>query len=60
MAEESGLQYEGLVEIQEKGLIEKKLISGRQYGDGSGVLIEPNFRLTSLGLSFCEYIENYE
>jgi hypothetical protein len=60
VAEESGLQYEALVEIHETGLIDKKLITGRQYGDGSGVLLKPNFRLTTLGLRFCEYIENFE
>lgn len=59
VANESGLKYEALVEIHEIGLMDKKLISGRQYGDRSGVLTKPDFRLTSLGKSFCEYIENY-
>lgn len=60
VADESGLKYEALVEIHEIGLMDKKLISGRKYEDGSGVSIHPNFRLTSLGKSFCEYIENYK
>lgn len=59
VAQESGLKHNALVEIHEQGLIEKKLITGRKLGDGSGVNINPNFRLTSLGISFCEYIENY-
>jgi len=59
VADESGLKHEALVEIHEIGLMDKKLISGRQYGDRSGVLTNPDFRLTSLGKSFCEYIENY-
>ncbi|MDD2303502.1 MAG: hypothetical protein PHP53_02305 [Prolixibacteraceae bacterium] len=60
IAKESGLKYNSLVEIHEQRLISKKMLSARKYSDGSGVEIEPFFRLTSLGKSFCEYIENYE
>ncbi len=59
VANESGLKHEALVEIHEIGLMDKKLISDRQYGNRSGVLTKPDFRLTSLGKNFCEYIENY-
>jgi hypothetical protein len=60
VAHESGLKHNALVEIHEQKLIEKKLITGRHYGDGSGVRLEPDFRLTSLGKSFCDYVENYK
>jgi len=60
IAKESGLKFNSLVEIHELNLINKKLITGREYEDGSGVKLEPYFRLTDLGKSFCEYIEEYK
>lgn len=57
---ESGLRFEELVEIHEKMLIDKRLISPRQLGDGSGVIIKPHFRLTDLGYELCRFISSYE
>ena len=59
IAEESGLVHPELVEIHEEELIKKHLLSPRVYSDKSGVNVNPHFRLTSLGLDICNYIENY-
>jgi len=56
----SGLKHVSLVEIYEEGLMEKRLITRRRHGDGSGVYANPHFRLTDLGYEFCQYIENYD
>ena len=58
--EKSGLRYRSLVEIYEQELMEKRLISPREYSDRSGITIEPHFRLTDLGFNICSYIDNYE
>ncbi len=59
IAKESGLSHASLVEIHEEKLIKKHLITRRQLRDGSRVSV-PNFRLTSLGLELCEYIDSYD
>ena len=60
IAKESGLGHASLVETYEDELIKKHLITGRRYSDRSGVVAKPNFRLTSLGLELCEYIDSYD
>jgi len=59
IAEESGLIHPELVEIHEEELIKKHLLSTRLCSDKSGIYVNPRFRLTSLGLDICNYIENY-
>ena len=56
----SGLQFTQLVEIHEKGLMDKRLLTIRQLGDSSGVLPRPYYRLTELGYEFCNFIEKYD
>ncbi len=60
IAKETGLAHTLLVEIYEEELIKKHLLSNRFYEDRSGIILEPHFRLTSLGFELCEYIANYD
>ena len=55
VAEESGLYVE-LVELNEGELIEKRLLSRRTHGDGSGVKLGHHFRVTDVGGALCEWI----
>ncbi len=55
----SKLEYREIIDFEEKGLVEAGLITGRKYGDSSGVFPR-NFRLTDLGLSLCEFIKEGE
>jgi hypothetical protein len=48
-----------LVEQDEKVLMENNLLSGRQYGDGSGIS-DSNGRLTDLAHALHENIERYK
>jgi hypothetical protein len=59
IAEESGLVHPELVEIHEEELMKEHLLSPRVQSDKSGIRVNPHFRLTSLGLDICKYIENY-
>lgn len=60
VTKESNLKYTHLVEIYEKSLMDKKLITPRFHPDGSGVHVKPHFRLTDLGFNLCQYIASYE
>jgi len=60
VTEASGMRYEELVEIHEQGLMDKRLLSPRQLGDRSGVILNPHYRLTDLGYEFCRFIDKYE
>ena len=60
ISKESGLKSSELVEIHEQKLIEKNLITGRRYGDRSGVDVGSFYRLTSLGLAICKFIMTFE
>lgn len=55
LAQNSQLSTTGLVEFTEGKLIEKRLISDRDYPDRSGVKQGSHFRLTDFGLKLCEY-----
>lgn len=56
----SGMRHNELVEIHEQGLMDKRLLTSRQLGDRSGVIVKPHYRLTELGYEFCCFIEKYE
>lgn len=56
----SNLKYSSLVEVNEEKLILKHLLSGRLFGDKSGVQLKPYYRLTELGKDFCEFISHYD
>lgn len=60
VAKETGLDHYELVELHEDSLIKKKLFTARRYGDGSGVSLQPYYRLTQLGYEICRYIDHYE
>lgn len=60
VTEASGLEHQELVEIYEQELMDKKLLTPRVHSDRSGVNVNPNFRLSSLGYKLCEFIQVYE
>jgi len=60
IAKSSGLDYTELVEVHERALIEKNLLTPRVYPDRSGVSMGPYFRLTRLAHDLCTFIEKYE
>jgi len=57
IAENSGLKYWELVEIHERNLIEKNLLTRREQADRSGVSLGKHYRLTGLGYEICQFIE---
>jgi hypothetical protein len=59
IATTSHLNHSELIELYEETLIEKKLLTPRQHSDRSGVSLKPYYRLTSLGLAFCEFVNAY-
>ncbi|MBT6053499.1 MAG: hypothetical protein HOG49_42530 [Candidatus Scalindua sp.] len=66
VAEESGLHTSELVEIHERKLIEKNLLTdrvthdlGQKYAD-KGVDIGVNYRLTPLAIQMCKFIKEYD
>ena len=60
MANKSSLKYQELVELYEKELINKGLLTKRLYSDKSSITIKPYFRLTQLGYDICNFIQNYD
>jgi hypothetical protein len=56
----SGLKHRELVEIHEKELMDKRLLTPRLHSDNSGVKVNPHYRLSSLGYELCRFINNYE
>lgn len=56
----SDFEFKELIETHEDGLIRKRLLIDRVYGDRSGVLMNEHFRLTELGYALCNYIAYYE
>lgn len=60
IAENSGLKYWELVEIHERNLIEKNLLTRREQADRSGVRLGKHYRLTGLGYKICQFIEGYD
>lgn len=57
IAKTSGLELPELVELNERTLIEKNLLTPRRHPDCSGVELGKHFRLTDLGNRICEFIE---
>jgi len=60
VAYKSGLKYPELIEVHERGLIEKNLLTDRTHSDRSGVNPGDHYRLTGLGFEICQFIENYD
>ena len=59
VAESSGLVYPELVELHERNLIQKNLLTPRHYSDRSGVDFGQHFRITDLGWEICRFIGEY-
>ena len=55
VVKESGL-FRELVETYEDELMNKRLLTPRQYGDRSGVTLGDHFRLTNLAVTLCQWI----
>ena len=60
IAEESGLKHHELVELHERTLIEKNMLTPRTLPDHSGIMAGPEFRLTHLGFAVCEFLSGYD
>ncbi len=60
IADASTLDYPELVEIHERGLIEKNLVTERTLRDRSGIVMGEHFRLTDLGWGICQFIEAHD
>lgn len=60
ISEHTGLQPKEIIEIYVRKLEDKKLILPPKYADRSGIHVKPYFRLTELGLNFCDYVNSYE
>ncbi len=60
VTESSGMKHFELVEINEEGLMSKRLLTPRLHSDRSGVKANPHNRLSTLGYEFCQYIEKYD
>ena len=59
IANVSNLKHIELVEIYEEGLINKQILTPRQYPANKVVIVTPYYRLTNLGFEICKYIESY-
>lgn len=60
IAEKSRLKHRELVEDHDESLMKKRLLTGRQHGDGSGVVLGKHFRLSDLGYHLCSFIAKYD
>ena len=60
VAEKSGLKTSELVEIHEKNLIEKNLLTNRILPDKSAVDVDPWYRLTPLAIQMCKFIKEFD
>jgi len=60
VAQTSGLVHPELVELHERNLIEKNLITPRHYPDRSGVNLGQHYRITNLGWEICRFITEYD
>lgn len=56
ISKRSGLGTSAMVEVYEEGLIQKKILTPRLFGDRSGFHAGPNFRLTDLGVELCKVL----
>lgn len=60
IAKESGLVSRELVEIHERKLIEKNLLTDRTFSDRSGVRNGDRLRLTPLAVAICMFIKAFD
>ena len=56
VAARSGLQHVELVEVHERCLIEKHLLTPRLHPDQSGIQLNDHWRLTDFGWALCRFI----
>lgn len=57
VVKEAGLAYPELVEVFERPLMDKLLLSNRTLGDRSGIRRTEFYRLTPLGFRLCEFMQ---
>lgn len=55
----TGLKYDDIIKLNEKTLMEKRLLTQTHYKDGSSFYMSEYYRLTVLGYYLCKYIEEY-
>ena len=60
IAKESGLGSQELVEIHERKLIEKNMLTDRTFADRSGVRNGSHLRLTPLAVAICMFIKAFD
>jgi len=60
IAKVTNLQHFELIELHERNLIDKNLLTPRRLGDKSGVLLGKHYRLTELGYQICKFVEKYD
>ena len=60
IAKAANLEYIELVELHERNLIDKNLLTPRMLGDKSGVRLGQHYRLTDLGYEICKFVEKYD
>ena len=60
IAKVTNLKYFELIELHERNLIDKNLLTPRQHGDKSGVQLGKHYRLTELGCQICKFVEEYD
>lgn len=60
IAQQIGHHTVELVDLDDKRLVEMKLLADRAYSDGSGINMTKHFRLTTLGFELCNIITSEE
>ena len=60
VAQTSGLVHAELVELHERNLIEKNVLTPRRHSDSSGISPGSHYRITDLGWEICRFIEEYD
>jgi len=59
VAQQLGHNLVSLIEHAERALVDNQLLSERTLPDRSGIQLQDKWRLTDLGIRFCENIERY-
>ena len=60
IAKVTNLKHSELVELHERNLIDKNLITPRRRGEKGSVLLGQHYRLTELGYQICIFVEAYD
>jgi hypothetical protein len=60
VAKESGVELRELVEIHQRKLIEKSLLTDRTFSGRSGIVLGSHFRLPPLAVAICTFIKAFD